>query len=147
MHELRAGLVVEGAELQLAVGAFHGLLSVLRVVRYSAMGEQVAFVVLVDEVLRAIEIEVLGAEARVERKEDFFGDVYGVGRSDGIVELHVVAFLGGDSTCGDFLFGNRVEAVEKVGGGISGGVSSAVPYGIVQMLREVLGLQTIPLPS
>ncbi len=139
VHELRAGLVVEGAEFQLAVGAFNGLLSVLGVVRYAAVGEQIAFVVLVDEVLRAVEIEVLGAEARVERKEDFLSDVNGVGRSNRVGELHVVAFLGGDGTCGDFLFSNRVEAVEEVGGGVTGGVALAVPYGIVQMLGEVLG--------
>ena len=139
MHELRPGLVVEGAELQLAVGAFHGTLSVLGVVRYATVSEQVAFVVLVHEVLRAVEIEVLGAEARVERKEDFLSDVNGVGRSNRVGELHVVAFLGGDGTCGDFLFSNRVEAVEQVGGGITGGVALAVPDGIVQVLREVLG--------
>ena len=101
--------------------------------------EQVAFVVLVDEVLRAVEIEVLRAEARVEREQNLLGDVNGIGRSNRVGELHVVALVFGDSTCGDFLFGNRVEAIEKVGGGISGGVPSAVPYGIVQMLREVFG--------
>lgn len=139
VHELRPGLVVEGAELQLAVGAFHGTLSVLGVVRYAAVGEQVAFVVLVHEVLQAVEIEVLGAEARVERKEDLLSDVNGIGRGNRVGELHVVAFLGCDGTCGDFFVGNRVEAVEQVGGGVTGGVALAVPDGIVQVLREVLG--------
>ena len=52
----------------------------ITVVRYASVGEQVAFVVFVDEVLRAVEIEVLRAQTRVEREQDFLGDVYGVSR-------------------------------------------------------------------
>lgn len=139
MHELRPGLVVEGAELQLAVRPLDGTLSVLGVVRYAPVGEQVAFVVLVDEVLRAIQVEVLRAQTRVEREKDLLSDVNGVGRSNRVGELHVVALGFSDRTIGDFLFGNRVEAVEQVGGGVTGGVASAVPHCIVQMLGEVLG--------
>ena len=83
VHELRPGLVVERAEFELAVAALDGALSVLRVVRYAAVGEQVAFVVLVDEVLRAVEKQILRAEARVEREKDRLGNVNGVSRSDG----------------------------------------------------------------
>jgi hypothetical protein len=136
VHELRPRLVVEGAELQLAVGAFHGTLSVLGVVRYAAVGEQVAFVVLIDEVLRAVEVEVFLAEARVEREQNLLGDVNGVGGGDLVGELHVVALVGSDGTCGDFLVGNRVEAVEKVFGGVAGGVALTVPDGIVEVLGE-----------
>ena len=35
--------------------------------------------------------------------------------------------------------GNRVEAVEQVGGGITGGVADTVPDSIVKMLGKVLG--------
>ena len=102
VHKLGVSLVVERHKLQFAVRAFHGLLTVLGVVLQAAVSELISLVVLIDEVLRAVKVEVLRTEARVEREKDFLCHVHGVRRGDGFRQFHVVAVFGRDSTRGDF---------------------------------------------
>lgn len=106
VDEVRADLVVHRDDVKAPVRAFHGVLTVLVVVVDTAVSKQVSLVVLVSEVLRT--------EARVEREEDFLGDIHCVGSSDFVLNLHVVAFFCSDCARGDFLLRNRVEAIEEV---------------------------------
>ena len=136
VHKLGVRLVVERHKLQFAVRALHGLLTVLRVVLQAAVSELISLVVLIHEVLRAVEVEVLRTEARVEREKDFLCNVHGVRRGDGFRQFHVVAVFGRDSTCGDFVLRDSVEAVEKVFGCVAGGVTHTIPDSIVEMLGK-----------
>ena len=139
MDELRVHLIVERNEFEATVGAFNRSLVVLRVVRDSAVGHKIALVVFVCEVLGAEHIQFLFAEARVEREQDGLGDIDGVSRSDGLVNLHVVAEVGSDGTSGNLVLCDGIETVKEISGGITAGIALAAPQSIVQMLGEAFG--------
>ena len=136
MDELRVSLVSQRAENQFVVGAFNGSLIVLRVVVDARMGQQIALVVLVREVLRAVHVARLGAKVRIQREEYLLGDVHGVGSGHHIVNLHVVTFLTGNLTAGNLSICDGVEAVEEVHRRVTGSVALTCPDGVIQMFRQ-----------
>ena len=136
MDELRANLVIHRYDVQTAIRAFHGVLSVLRVIVDASMSEQIALIVGIRELLCTEHIQILCTKAWVEREENVLGDVHGVLLGDGIRQFEVVAFLSSDGTCSNLLLGDGIEAVEEVERRITVRITHTCPDSLIEVFRE-----------
>ena len=139
MDILRVRLVSKRTEDEFAVRTLDSRLIVLRVIRNTAVCEQIALVILIHEVLRAVHEESLRAKTRVEREQNLLSHVNGVGRGDGIRQFEVIAILLSESTGSNFLLCDGVEAIEKILGGSTACVAHTAPDSIIELFGERLG--------
>ena len=98
------------------------------------MGSEIALVVLVGEILAAIEEAVHLAQVRIEAIDDLLGDITSIDIGNLLVELHQVAFGNRNVLSRNLLIGDSAPSVEKVGRG----VASSVTLGGKQDLLEVV---------
>ena len=136
MDVLGIRFVGKRTKREFAVRALHRRLIVFRVVRNTAVSKEIALIVLVSEVLRAVHQQILRTETRIQREENLLGDVHRISRSDSLRELHVIAVADSQIAVRHLLLGDSVKPVKKIMRRFAATVAHPVPDSIIKMLRE-----------
>ena len=118
--------------MKFSVASFHGVLSELVVVVDTSVSQQHSLVVLVGEVLRAVHVEFLRAQARVERIENLLRDVQGVRGGDFLLQFHIVLVCLTDVVSVNLHLCDGVETVKQIFRGVAIGIANRIPYCLVK---------------